>query len=146
PIGRDDEFKTLEAEDIDAATRASLAPIDDLAIVVLFSVFESLVRDHVVSLIKPEAAELTDPILKQAADDAIRGVEEGSFYRRVLEPLKEQERVRADLVTQVDQVRDYHNWVAHGRRDTPTNNVTPKVAYQRLVAFLDELGIAVESE
>jgi hypothetical protein len=82
-IGRDDEFRMLEAEDISAATKASLAPIDDLAVVVLFSVFESLVRDHVVSLIKPQAAELTDPILKQAADDAIRGVEEGSFYRRV---------------------------------------------------------------
>src|SRR5262249_26958432 len=105
-----------------------------------------LVRDHLVAMIRPEADKLSDPILKEAAADAIRGVEEGSFYRRVLEPLKEQDRVPAELVTQVDQVRDYRNWVAHGRRGSPTNSVTPKVAYDRLKDFLDELGIAVESE
>jgi hypothetical protein len=145
-IGRDDDSRMVEAEDIEVATKASLAPIDDLAVVVLFSVFESLVRIFLVGLIKPEAVELSNPILKEAADDAIRGVEEGSFYRRVLEPLKQQERVPADLVTQVDQVRDYRNWVAHGRRDTPTNNITPSAAFARLGAFLDALGIAVEAE
>jgi hypothetical protein len=145
-IGRDDDFRMLEAADIEAATIASLAPTDDLAVVVLFSVFESLVRSHVVALIKPEAAALSDPILKQAAEDAIRGVEEGSFYRRVLEPLKEQGRVSTDLITQVDQVRDYRNWVAHDRRESPTNNVTPKIAYERLKQFLEALGIAIESE
>ena len=103
-IGQDEEFKTLEAPDIDQETAASLEPIDDLAIVVLFSVFESLVRSHVVEIIGPAAAELTDPILRDAAEDAIQGVQEGSFYGRVLEPLKKQGRVSADLVTQVNQV------------------------------------------
>src|SRR5262245_8894765 len=89
PIGRDDEFRLLETEDIERETAAGLDPIDDLAVVVLFSVFESLVRSHVVSLIEPEASVLTDQILRHAADDAIRGVEDGSFFRRVLEPLRE---------------------------------------------------------
>jgi len=145
-IGRDDDFRMLEASDIETATAASLAPIDDLAVVVLFSVFESLVRSHVVALIKPEAAKLSDPILKQAAKDAIRGVEEGSFFNRVLEPLKAQRSDLTDLITQVNQIRDYRNWVAHGRRETPTNNVSPKMAYERLKEFLDALGIALESE
>ena len=145
-IGRDDDFRMLEGSDIEKATTASLAPIDDLAIVVLFSVFESLVRSHVVALIKPEADNLADPILKQAAEDAIRGVEEGSFFNRVLEPLKTQGRVPADLITQVNQVRDYRNWVAHGRRDSPTNNVSPRKTFERLKEFLNALGIAVESE
>lgn len=146
PMGRDDDFRMLDAPEIEKATSASLAPIDDLAVVVLFSVFESLVRDHLVKRIKPEAAALTDPILKQAADDAIRGVEEGSFYLRVLGPLKEQSRAPADLVTQVDQVRDYRNWVAHGRREKPLNNLTPQVAYDRLQEFLAALGIALAPE
>jgi hypothetical protein len=64
---------------------------------VLFSVFESQVRDYLVARIKPEAAGLTDPILREAAGDAIQGVEEGSFYRRVLHPLNEQGRVSADI-------------------------------------------------
>jgi hypothetical protein len=142
-LGRDDEFRTLEAASIEAETTIALKPIDDLAVVVLFSVFESLVREFVASAIRPEAGGLSDPILKQAAEDAILGVEEGSFFRRVLAPLKEQKRVTANLITQVDQVRHYRNWVAHGRRDSPTNNVTPRMAYERLKDFLDVLGINV---
>jgi hypothetical protein len=147
-IWQDDQFRMLDSAVIATETAASLKPIDDLAVVVLFSVFESQVRDYLVARIKPEAAGLTDPILKEASDDAIQGIEEGSFYRRVLHPLKEQGRVSADLVTQVDQVRDYRNWVAHGRRErvSDLNNVTPRMAYERLQEFLAVLGIAVERE
>jgi hypothetical protein len=70
-IGQDDDFKMLEAEDIETETTASLIPIDDLAVVVLFSVFEAAVRSHVVAMIGPEAAGLARPILKHAANDAI---------------------------------------------------------------------------
>jgi len=147
-IWQDDQFRTLVAEDIVAETTTSLKPIDDLAIVVLFSVFESQVRDYLIAQIKPEAGSLTDPILKEAAEAALQGVAEGSFFRRVLDPLKKQGRVSADLVTQVDQVRDYRNWVANGRRErgTDMSNVTPKVAYDRLQEFLAVLGIAAETE
>jgi hypothetical protein len=145
-IWQDDYFRMLEASKIVAESTASLKPIDDLAVIVLFSVFESRVRDYLIELIEPQVKRISDPILKEAADDALQGVKEGSFYRRVLEPLKKQGRVSADLVTQVDQVRDYRNWVAHGRREVPTNNVTPKMAYDRLAEFLDALGIAAESE
>jgi hypothetical protein len=145
-IWRDDDFRMVEASHIEADTRVSLKPIDDLAVVVLFSVFESRVRDYLIELIEPQAKGITNPILKEAADDAMQGVKEGSFYRRVLEPLKKQGQVLADLVTQVDQVRDYRNWVAHGRRDAPSNNVTPDMAYNRLAEFLAALGIAAESE
>jgi hypothetical protein len=147
-IWEDDQFRMLEASDIVAETTRSLKPIDDLAIVVLFSVFESQVRDYLKARMKPEKEALTDPILKEAAADAFQGVEEGSFYRRVLQPLKEQGRVSADLVTQVDQVRDYRNWVAHGRREREAamSNVTPRMAFERLKNFLDELGIAIAAE
>jgi hypothetical protein len=145
-IWQDDDFKTLESRDIIAETTVSLKPIDNLAVVVLFSVFESRVRDYLIELIGPQAARITDPILREAADDALQGVREGSFYRRVLEPLKKQQRVSASLITQVDQVREYRNWVAHGARDAPTNNVTPRIAYNRLREFLAALGIAIEPE
>jgi hypothetical protein len=147
-IRADDQFRMLEASDIVTETAASLKPIDDLAVVVLFSVFESSVRDYLVARMRPEVDVLTDPILKEAAAGAVQGVEEGSFYRRVLQPLKEQGRVPADLITQVDQVRDYRDWVAHGRRERGAglNNVTPRMAYERLRDFLAVLGIATEAE
>jgi hypothetical protein len=145
-IWRDDNFRMLEASDIVAETKVGLKPIDDLAVVVLFSVFESLVRDYLLELIEPQAKRITDPILREAAEVALDGVRDGSFYRRVMEPLKNQGRVSPDLVTQVNQVRDYRNWVAHGRRDTPTNNVTPGMAFQRLKDFLAALGITAIPE
>jgi hypothetical protein len=129
-------------------TTTSLKPIDNLAVVVLFSVFESQVRGRLADWMKPEAGALTDPILKQAAADAIQGVEEGSFSRRVLDPLKEQGHVSPDLVEQVSQIRKFRNWVAHGQRggDAETNKITPQMAYDRLRNFLAVLGIAIESE
>jgi hypothetical protein len=145
-IRQDDRFRMLEADTIVAETNASLKPIDDLAIVVMFSVFESRVREFVIELIRPEAEEIISPILKEAAEEAIRGMREGSFSRCVLEPLKSQKRVSVDLIEQIDQVRKYRNWVAHGRRDLPQNNVTPAQAYARLEEFLAALGITSESE
>jgi hypothetical protein len=145
-IWQDDFFRMVEGPVVVTETTLGLQPIDDLAIVVLFSVFESHVRDYLVELIEPHAGRITDPILREAAEVALQGVKDGSFFGRVLEPLKRQDRVSANLVTQVDQVREYRNWVAHGRRETPINNVSPKMAYDRLSAFLGALGIAAESE
>jgi hypothetical protein len=145
-IGRDDEFRTLEGPQIVAETEKGLAWIEDLAIVVLFSVFEAVVRSYLVTRIQPEARGLSDPILRQAAEEAIQGVREGSFFNHVLEPLKGQNPELADLVTQVNQVRDYRNWVAHGGRGRPKNNIDPRSAFDRLGAFLEALHIPVESE
>ncbi|HYT89355.1 MAG TPA: hypothetical protein VEL76_11670 [Gemmataceae bacterium] len=147
-IWQDDQFRMLEASDIVAETTASLDPIDDLAVIVLFSVFESQVRDHLALRLKPEKDTLKDPILTEAAADALRGVEEGSFYRRVLCPLQAQGLVPPDLVEQVNQVRKYRNWAAHGRRerDAEMSIGTPDVAYKRLKDFLAKLGIAIEVE
>jgi hypothetical protein len=148
PIWQDDTFKMLEASDIVAETTTSLEPMDDLAVVVLFSVFESQVRDDLAARMKDEANALTDPILKEAAADALQGVEEGSFFLRVLSPLKSQRRVPAGLVTEVNQVRDYRYWVAHGSREQEAvvNSVTPRVACERLKEFLAIRGIASESK
>ena len=78
-VGRDDVFRTLEASDIVAETTTSLRPIDDLAVVVLFSVFESQVRDYLAARIKPEAAGLSDPIRKGRPRTPFRASRKGAF-------------------------------------------------------------------
>lgn len=40
---------------IEAETEKSLVPIDDLAVVVLFSVFEAVVRGYLAARLQPEA-------------------------------------------------------------------------------------------
>ena len=63
-------------------------------------------------------------------------LEHGSFYK-VTEAYKS---LDPDLSEQVNKVRKYRNWVAHGRRGEPQNAVDPKTAYDRLKRFLDRLG------
>ena len=46
----------------------------------------------------------------------------------------------ANLIEEVNQVRRYRNWVAHGRRTPQPAAVTPATAYDRLKRFLDHLG------
>jgi hypothetical protein len=138
-LGKDNELRELKAGEVEAEGKQAGGPLDDLAVVVMFSVFEAIVRDYLREKLEPEALAIKEPILKDAAEEAIRGVREGSFYNRVLDPLKSQKVIDADLITQVNQVRDYRNWVAHGRRGDPTNAVDPKTAYDRLTRFLNLL-------
>jgi uncharacterized protein YutE (UPF0331/DUF86 family) len=129
-------------------TTQALQPLEDLGILVLFSVFESAVRDHLAEAIRPETDELVHPILKQAAEEVFDGIRQGSLANKVISPLKEQGRISPQLSDKVKQVRDYRNWVAHGKREPRENivNLTAKEAFDRLKEFLDELGIPAQSE
>jgi hypothetical protein len=132
-LGRNDEFRLLESADVLSETRFSLDFLDDLAVVVLFSVFEAVIRSDAKLQVESEAAQLTHPILRQAADDALWVVNEGSFAR-VLEPYKA--LGHADLIEEVNQVRKYRNFVAHGRRGEQPAAVSPNAAYDRLTRLL----------
>jgi hypothetical protein len=75
--------------------------------------------------------------LRIAASEEIERLRDGSFFH-VLEPFKEPDH---DLVEQVNQVRRYRNWVAHGRRGDAPAFVDPPGAYDRLTRFLSLVGI-----
>ncbi len=131
---RDDAFRTLEPLDITAPAKYALNHLDDLAIVVMFSVFEATVRETILAQIRPEAAALQHESLKEAAEELVEKILVGSFYH-ILAPFRAH---APDLTEQIDQVRKYRNWVAHGKRKAAPNAVTPEVAYDRLARFLAE--------
>jgi hypothetical protein len=56
-LDRDDRFKALVQEELEQDTSFTLAQIDDLGVLVLFSVFESLVRDLLAAQIETEIVE-----------------------------------------------------------------------------------------
>jgi hypothetical protein len=132
-LGRDNKLRHVEANRASADAQTALDELDDLAIVVLFSVFEATVRDYVASEFQREMGNLAHPVLRKAADDALWVVNEGSFAR-VLEPYKSQSD--ADLIEEVNQVRKYRNFVAHGRRGEQPVSITPRAAYDRLTRLL----------
>ncbi len=112
-----------------------LGDLDDLCVLLLFSVFEATVRERVLADVVDELPIVRHPALVQAIATLKDSIGQGSFYR-VLDPYKD---LDVDLVEQVNQVRRYRNWVAHGRRGEPPESVTPNNAYLRLKRFLDQL-------
>ncbi len=148
-IWDDEKFKRVESVAIVAETTAAIQPLEDLGILVLFSVFEAFVRDHLERVVKPHATKIEHPVLVSAAEDALEGLRQGSFANKVLKPLQDQLTITPALSEKVKQVRDYRNWIAHGRRLPKASNIvnlTVEETFDRLKEFLDVLGIATEPE
>lgn len=102
----------------------------------LFSVFEAIVRERALADVAAELPTVRHAALQHAVRTLNEALEHGSFYK-VTEAYKS---LDADLIEQVNQVRRYRNWVAHGRRGKPENAVDPNAAYARLQRFLERLA------
>lgn len=136
-IGRDDLFRNVKPNLLAGEMESAAQHLEDFAVFVLFSVFEAEVRNRVLDDTAGERASVTHPSLAYWMKQAEQALSEGSFYR-VLDGFKSP--ALNDLVEQVNQVRRYRNWVAHGRREKPEAEVAPAEAYRRLRNFLDVLN------
>jgi len=136
-LGKDDKLRNLESEVIVTDSAFYLDHLDDFAVLVLFSVFESVVRAQVLSEVEDEKSRLRHEPIIQVVTDATDEIEHGSFYR-VLQVFK---GIDANLIEQVNQVRRYRNWVAHGHRTGKSDSVDAETAFRRLKDLLDVLGI-----
>jgi DnaJ-domain-containing protein 1 len=135
-LGRDNQLKELASAEILNDSQTVLDDLDDLCVLLLFSVFEATIRERVLAEVEAELPQLRHVTIRRALDKMKEGIEQGSFFK-VLEPYKV---LDADLIEQVNQVRRYRNWVAHGRRMEQPAVVNPMTAYDRLKRFLDLLG------
>ncbi len=131
-LGRDEQLKRVQAEDIVDQATIVLADLDDLCVLFLFSVFESIVREQILREVNSELASVRHPALLHAIESLRDGLAQGSFFR-VLEPYK---GIDAHLIEEVNQVRRYRNWVAHGRRGSKPETIEPRSAFARLQRFL----------
>jgi hypothetical protein len=135
PLGQDERLRHVQAPEILDWGKVILSDLDDLCVLLLFSVFEATVRERALADVAAELPPLRHPALQHAVRTLNEALEHGSFYK-VTEAYK---ALDPDLIEQVNQVRKYRNWVAHGRRGEPQNVVDPKTAYGRLKRFLDRL-------
>jgi hypothetical protein len=131
-LAGDNHFRDVEKEDIDLRAQRVEADLDDLCVLLLFSVFEAIVRARALVDVAAELPGARHLALRHALKNLREALEHGSFAK-VLEAYKE---LDADLVEQVSQVRRYWNWVAHGRRGDQPDAVDPQTAYERLQRFL----------
>lgn len=134
-LERDNVLRHVDSGKMRDDARRAASGLDDLAVLVLFSVFEAVVRDGIEEQVRPEIEQLRHPTLVKAGSDVLDAISQGSFFR-LLEPYKSD--AHAGLVEQVNQIRKYRNWVAHGRRPEkqPDSFVTPDIAYDRRSRFL----------
>jgi hypothetical protein len=135
-LGRDERLKDLISEEIVSDSQMVLDDLDDLCVLLLFSVFEAIIHDQVLADVEAELPSISHVAIKRAFDDMKEGITHGSFFK-VLEPYKDFD---ANLIEEVNQVRRYRNWVAHGRRTEQPAAVNPTTAYGRLKRFLNHLG------
>lgn len=139
-LHHDNVFREIEAAEIQDLAKRVVEDLDDLVVLLLFSVFEANVRERTLEEIDREMEKPPRHlVLKKAVDDAKDTIEHGSFGR-LTESYKE---LDPHVRTLVDQVRHYRNWVAHGRRGPVTNNVDPVSARTRLIHFLELLDADV---
>lgn len=135
-LGRDNHLNELTSAKILDDSQTTLNDLDDLCVLLLFSVFEAIIRERVLAEVEAELPPLRHVAIKRAIDEMKESIEHGSFFK-VLEPYKD---LDSNLIEEVNQVRRYRNWVAHGRRREQPAAVNPTIAYDRLKRFLDLLG------
>jgi len=131
-LEKDNRFRDIDKEDIDGRAKRVSGDLDDLCVLLLFSVFEAVVRERALADVEAELPGARHPALRHALKGLREALEHGSFAK-VLEAYTD---LDADLVAQVSQVRKYRNWVAHGRRGDQPDAVDPETAYVRLQRFL----------
>jgi hypothetical protein len=100
---------------------------DDLAVLILFSVFELTVRDHARAAVDRETQTIQHPAVLRAVKDLKDAIENGSFAR-ITESYRTMDK---DLTTQIDQVRKFRN--CEVRPQNQTNRLTEQVLQPVLV-------------
>lgn len=126
--------------DVAESSKGVLGDLDDLCVMLMFSVFEANVRDHVLATVTTDLAltSQSHPAVRRALNSLQDDVSHGSFFR-VFEPYKD---LNFGLAEEVNQIRKFRNWVAHGRRPPRPASVSPRDAYQILGDFLQLLVTA----
>ncbi len=80
-LGEDDALKNLESESVVTGSAFCLEHLDDFAVLILLSVFESIVRAQVLSEVEDEKSRLRHALIIQIVTDATDEIEHGSFHR-----------------------------------------------------------------
>ena len=135
-LGRDNVFRSVRASQLQERATTILGDLDDLAVLLMFSVFEAIVRYRAELDIEHSLPRQLHPAVSEAVEELKEDIRSGSFGR-VASRFRSMD---SNLIEEVNQVRIYRNWVAHGRRNARPASVTPQKAYDRLTRFLKRMA------
>ena len=146
-LARDKKLRTLESAEIADLTRRAHADLDDIAVLMMFSVFEATVRDDAIDEVKRASATVDHPALRRAVALFVKTLNTGHFAD-IMDAYKsreaglsgEAEGWDTGLSGEVEQVRAFRNWVAHGRREpNKSAAIDPTSAFDRLKRYLEKV-------
>ena len=117
----------------------AMADLARLTVLDLAAVFERVVRLHVLAAFDG-AFTNRSPLLDEIRTAAREDIEFWNVSEQLLAIMP---GVAGVVRGDVKQVVDYRNWVAHGKRvdQKAPVDITPKMAYDRLTAFLTQAGL-----
>jgi hypothetical protein len=136
-LGRDNLLRQVERDTAKDEAQTALSRLDELAVALLFSVFEGAVRTAVLEQLKQASVGLPHPMLTGAARDAMDAVNRRSFAVVLDYYSRSGHADIADVAEKARQVRRYRNWISHGKRGKEVTAVSPREVYARLKAFLE---------
>jgi hypothetical protein len=110
--------------------------LDDLTVLALFAVFEQELLQHLLLTSEDVRSRVPARLQECLLTRAFRGIERWPLDE-VLDVYKA--TIDQDLVGLVKQVKDYRDWVAHGKKGPPDASIDPSNAYERLTRFLGGL-------
>jgi hypothetical protein len=100
-LGKDDVLRNVEGPPLVQAADLGKMHLDDLAIVALFSVFESVVRDRLRIEIEEARQTIKHPVLQFASDQALHEINRGQFLQGA--PLLEKDGPRPRRTSPANQ-------------------------------------------
>src|SRR5205823_3459550 len=121
--------------DLQEGATTILEDLEDLGVLLLFSVFEARVRDRAWKDIKDSLPSQLHP----AVDHALQELQKDIASGRSGKVTQAFQGMDINQVEEVNQVRRFRNWVAHGRQNERPASVTPEKAYDRLTRFLKRM-------
>jgi len=134
-LKKDNHLRSVEVPYLEEMVRRIERDTDDLGVLLMFSVFEAIVRDRARDDITESLRLPLHPLVQDVVGEMSEDLRRGSFGK-IMKGFK---IVNPGLIEEVNQVRRYPNWVAHGRRSLQPPLVRPKIAFERLSRFLDQL-------
>jgi hypothetical protein len=138
-LARDSIFRNRTAAEIRDDANLILDELEDLAVLILFTVFEAEVRDVAQLDAERLLRETSHPAMLSAAKDLEDAIKRGSFSQitAAYQPMD------VDMTAQIDQIRAFRNWVAHGRRGLADNLTNPGTAVERMRRYVEKIGSLV---
>jgi hypothetical protein len=104
-LSLDNLFRHVDAGDLRDGDGVILQDLDDLGVLLMFSVFEATVRDRAWADVENSLPARLHPAVSHTIDELRKDIEGGSFGR-VTEAFKSLDH---DLIEKVNQVRRYRN-------------------------------------